>query len=115
MACRHRERQHAALRETRDDRRAAVRIEPARAPELAPLLVAAYGFTPRERSIVELVARGNSTKEIAAALRVTTYTVQDHVKSIFDKSGTSSRGALVSRLFLDLEPPAGIPSIRDGS
>jgi hypothetical protein len=27
--------------------------------------------------------------------------VQDHLKTIFDKSGTGSRGELVSRLFFD--------------
>jgi hypothetical protein len=31
--------------------------------------------------------------------------VQDHLKAIFDKSGTSSRGQLVSRLFLDHDGP----------
>ncbi len=97
------------------DARVAVQVEAARTPELAPLLVAAYGLTERERVVTELVARGLTTNQIAARLRVGAYTVQDHLKSIFHKSGTGSRGELVARLFLDhmpaLAPPP--PSGRD--
>jgi DNA-binding NarL/FixJ family response regulator len=88
----------------------AVLLEAARPAELAPLIADAYGFTQTERRVTELVAQGLSTKQIAARLRVTTYTVQDHVKSVFTKSGARSRGDLVARLFFDhyaasLTPP----------
>ncbi|MET9315439.1 LuxR C-terminal-related transcriptional regulator [Kribbella sp. NPDC003505] len=79
----------------------AVMLEPARAAELAPLIVEAYGFTDGERRVTELVAQGLSTKQIAGRLEVTAYTVQDHLKSIFAKSGAGSRGDLVARLFFD--------------
>jgi DNA-binding CsgD family transcriptional regulator len=79
----------------------AVLIERARPPELAPLIADAYGFTERERRVVELVAQGFATSEIAGQLQLSAYTVQDHLKSIFDKSGTGSRGDLVARLFFD--------------
>ncbi len=85
--------------------RVAVHLEAARATELAPLIVAAYGLTERERTVTELVARGHSTNHIAARLGVSAYTVQDHLKSIFEKSGTASRAELVARLFLDHHPP----------
>ena len=78
-----------------------VMIEPARRAEMAPLMVAAYGFTDRERRVTELVAQGLSTQLIASRLQVSTYTVQEHLKSIFTKSGSVSRGDLVARLFLD--------------
>jgi hypothetical protein len=45
--------------------------------------------------------RGFSTDDIAARLQLSAYTVQDHLKAIFDKSGASSRGDLVARLFFD--------------
>ncbi|WP_328990520.1 helix-turn-helix transcriptional regulator [Kribbella sp. NBC_01245] len=79
----------------------AVMLEAARPAEMAPLMVAAYGFTDSERRVTELVAQGLSTKQIAGRLQVTSYTVQDHLKSIFTKSGSASRGDLVARLFLD--------------
>jgi DNA-binding NarL/FixJ family response regulator len=69
--------------------------------EAAPLIADAYGFTERERLITELVAQGFSTNEISARLHLSAYTVQDHLKSIFEKSGTGSRGDLVARLFFD--------------
>ena len=54
-----------------------------------------------DAAITALVARGLPTAEIADRLHLSGYTVQDHLKSIFDKSGTSTRGELVSRLFLE--------------
>jgi DNA-binding NarL/FixJ family response regulator len=72
--------------------RVAVLLEAARPPELAPLIADAYGFTERERLVTELVARGFPTSEIAGRLHLSAYTVQDHLKSIFEKSGTGSRG-----------------------
>jgi DNA-binding CsgD family transcriptional regulator len=83
------------------DGRVAVLLEPAQSPELAPLVADAYGLTERERRVTELVARGYTTTEIATRLHVSPYTVQDHLKSIFDKTDSSSRGALVARLFFD--------------
>jgi DNA-binding CsgD family transcriptional regulator len=81
--------------------RVAILLEQAGPPEMAPLIADAYGLTDRERLVTELVARGFSTSQIADRLHLSAYTVQDHLKSIFDKSGTASRGDLVARLFFD--------------
>jgi DNA-binding CsgD family transcriptional regulator len=51
--------------------------------------------------VVFLLARGLSTKEIAAELCISAHTVNDHIKVIFTKAGVSSRGELVARLFAD--------------
>ena len=85
--------------------RVAVLVEQARPAELARAIADLHGLTARERMITELVARGLPTKEISNRLHLSAYTVQDHLKSIFDKTGTSSRGELVARLFVDHHSP----------
>jgi DNA-binding CsgD family transcriptional regulator len=85
--------------------RVAVLLEEARPSELAPLIADAYGFTARERRVTELAACGFATNDIAARLHISAYTVQDHLKSIFEKTGTGSRGDLVARLFFDHYAP----------
>ena len=87
------------------DARAAVIVEPAPSPELAPLIAAAYGLSDRERLVTQLVAQGRSTNEIASRLHLSPYTVQDHLKSIFEKVGVGARGELVARLFFDHYAP----------
>ena len=80
-------------------------VEPASTPELAPLAAAAYGLTERERAVTQLVAQGLDTSEIASRLHLSTWTVQDHLKAIFEKTGVRTRGELVARLFFDHHAP----------
>jgi DNA-binding CsgD family transcriptional regulator len=77
---------------------AAVIIEPAPAAEIAPLLMAAYRLTPRERTVTGLVCRGFSTREISTRLQVADHTVQDHLKSVFTRTGVRSRRELVATI-----------------
>ena len=62
------------------------------------VLLAAYGLTARELDVARLVLRGEPTTAIANALRISAHTVQDHLKSVFDKVGVRSRRDLVGRL-----------------
>jgi DNA-binding CsgD family transcriptional regulator len=76
----------------------AVIIEPAHPRDVAPLLLSTRGLTPRERDVALLVLRGASTQAIGATLHLSTYTVKDHLKSIFDKTGVRSRRDLVAQI-----------------
>jgi DNA-binding CsgD family transcriptional regulator len=71
----------------------AVIIEEASSADLAPILMMAYGLTDQER-----VVTGLSTREIAGTLHITANTVQDHLKSIFEKTGVRSRRELSAAL-----------------
>jgi DNA-binding CsgD family transcriptional regulator len=77
----------------------AVIVEPAHPARIAPLLMAAYGLTEREQELTRLVLQGLSTTEIAGRLAVTPQTVQQHLKSVFDKTGVRGRRELVGRVF----------------
>jgi DNA-binding CsgD family transcriptional regulator len=76
----------------------AVIIEQAAPLEVAPVLMAAYGLTERERAVAGLVCQGLSTNQIAARLHMSANTVQDHLKPIFTKTGVRSRRELVASI-----------------
>lgn len=80
------------------ERRLSVVLAPARPADTVPLLLSAYGLTPREAEVARLVLRGAPTRAIVEALHISRYTVQDHLKAVFDKVGVRSRGDLAVRL-----------------
>jgi len=53
-------------------------------------------LTSREVQVLELLAEGKRTKEIAAALGVTSDTANAHIKNIYSKFAVHGRGAVVS-------------------
>jgi len=52
---------------------------------------AALGVTPRELQILELIAAGLSTREIAGRIFVSENTVKTHASRLFDKLGARRR------------------------
>ena len=81
--------------------RIAVIIEAAAPAEVAAVIMQAYGLTERERAVTGLVCQGRSTAQITAELRISTNTVQDHLKSVFDKTGVRSRREVMAVILRD--------------
>lgn len=79
--------------------------------EMTTLVIAAYGLTARERQVAELVLAGLTTKQVARRLDISDYTVQDHLKAIFAKTGVRTRGDLA----WELHARFYLPPIREGA
>jgi len=48
-------------------------------------------LTPKEREVMNLIARGYRYREVAGELNVSVKTLETHMKHIFDKLGVASR------------------------
>ena len=53
-------------------------------------------LTEREQEVLEAVAHGERSKEIAAQLGISERTVKAHLASIYDKLGVDSRAAAIA-------------------
>lgn len=96
---------HGAALVSTQSRRVAVIVEPAHPLRIASLLMSVYGMTEREKDVTRLVLQGHSTAEIADRMVVSPHTVQQHLKSIFDKTGVRSRRDLVGKVFFSHYEP----------
>jgi DNA-binding CsgD family transcriptional regulator len=90
---------HGALLGSRESQEVAVFVQRAHPTLVAPLLLKAYGLTPREEEVAQLTLRGASAIQAAQRLSISPHTVNDHLKSIFDKTSTRTRGELAATLF----------------
>jgi len=88
----------APLEDGRPNRQVVVTMESTPGSDLADLLLTAHGLTRREQEVCREILAGRSTAEIAAALFISANTVQDHLKSVFDKVGVRTRRELVARV-----------------
>jgi DNA-binding NarL/FixJ family response regulator/type II secretory pathway predicted ATPase ExeA len=86
---------HGAVRDAgrllRNLRGLGIRRRPKASPTHSGLL------SSRESQVAERLARGATTKQVAADLSLSHHTVISHVRHIYDKWGISSRRALVER------------------
>jgi DNA-binding CsgD family transcriptional regulator len=89
---------HAAAMEGGHERQVAVVLEPAHPADVSSLVLAAHGLTPAQSRVVALVLRGYSTRAIVRELRISPYTVQEHLRAVFDRLGIGSRRELVATL-----------------
>jgi len=74
----------------------AVTIEVTAPADRLDVFARASGLSPREAELVGLVVDGHDSAEIAARMFLSPHTVQDHLKSVFARTSTRSRRALVS-------------------
>jgi DNA-binding CsgD family transcriptional regulator len=72
----------------------AITMREASPGEVFDLLCRTYDLSRRERELAALMLDGLATSEVAESLYISPHTVQDHLKSIFDKTGVRSRREL---------------------
>ena len=75
----------------------AVTIETASPAERTDVFARALGLSAREAELLGHLVAGANTRDIAQRMFVSEHTVQDHLKSIFTKSGTRNRRTLLAR------------------
>jgi DNA-binding CsgD family transcriptional regulator len=79
------------------ERDIAVSVELAAPDDRASVFARASGLSPRETELLQQLVTGADTRDIARHMFVSEYTVQDHLKSIFTKTATRNRRALLAR------------------
>jgi DNA-binding NarL/FixJ family response regulator len=84
-----------------------VTIEEASGSERLEVFGRAWGLTARERELLGVLAAGGDTRAIARQLRLSEHTVQDHLKSIFAKTGARDRVTVLSRAMGSRGRPGG--------
>jgi DNA-binding NarL/FixJ family response regulator len=57
-----------------------------------------YGFTPREKQVVDELLKGLSYKEIAQVLGISSTTVNDHLKNVYPKMGVRTKAELMRKI-----------------
>ena len=64
-------------------------------------VIETYGLSKRESQVAHLIARGHETTAISQKLNIVDATIRAHLRSIFIKTGTTNRPALISKILID--------------
>ncbi|GAB3360431.1 hypothetical protein GCM10027360_22150 [Amycolatopsis echigonensis] len=75
-----------------------VSIEASTPAERLDVFARAHALTPREREILEHLTLGENTRTIAERLVISEHTVNDHVKAVLAKTGSTTRRTIISRI-----------------
>src|SRR6478672_2527542 len=76
----------------------AIVLEAARPAEMASVHLDVLGLTPAQTRVAALVLQGRSTHQIVTELHISSHTVQEHLRVVFDRLGVASRRELVATL-----------------
>jgi DNA-binding CsgD family transcriptional regulator len=75
-----------------------VRIDRFHAPNSLTSAAAKFHISPREVQVLALLLDGRHLNEIGTTLHITSSTVQDHVRSMVEKTGSRNRSDLIARI-----------------
>jgi DNA-binding CsgD family transcriptional regulator len=89
---------HASRLHGRDDRYTVLVLEEPGPGDIASLILDSHGVTGAQAKVVGLVLRGYSTRQVSRQLAISQYTVQEHLRAVFDKLGVRSRQELAAAL-----------------
>jgi DNA-binding CsgD family transcriptional regulator len=78
--------------------RLAVVLHPATTDQLLPAIAAWHEFTPRQLDVLRLVLHAHSIQQVARRLQLSPHTVEDHLKTLYRKTGTNSQQELLAAL-----------------
>jgi len=76
----------------------AVVLQPATSDQLLPAMAAWHEFTPRQLDVLHLLEQARPIKQIARRLQLSPHTVEDHLKTLYRKTGTNSQQELLAAL-----------------
>jgi DNA-binding CsgD family transcriptional regulator len=92
------------LTDTEPDRKYLVFLEPREIVLFLDEDMKKYGLTPRELDVICLLFQGLKNVEIADKLYISEHTVENHLKSIYEKTHVRNRTSLLNQFICKLHP-----------
>jgi DNA-binding CsgD family transcriptional regulator len=75
-----------------------VRIDRFQPPNSLVRVAERFHISPREVQVLALLLDGKHIDQIGTQLSITSSTVQDHIKSMLDKTASNNRSELIARV-----------------